>query len=95
MDDNYKHIGILIQKITNEYQKVVVGTIPKEVIDIGKDLDFRLDKYTSNVIQILEMLRDNFGENVEAHYIILKKYKKPYMIDRWVDGVKKKPINQW
>ena len=39
LDDNYKHIGILIQKITNEYQNVIVGTIPKEIIDIRKKLD--------------------------------------------------------
>ena len=73
LDDNYKHIGILIQKITNEYQNVIVGTIPKEIIDIRKNLDFRLNKYTSNVIQILEMLRVNFGENIEAHLYNIEK----------------------
>ena len=85
LDDNYKHIGILIQKITNEYQNVIVGTIPKEIIDIRKNLDFRLNKYTSNVIQILEMLRVNFGENIEAHLYNIEKIKKA-IYDRQVSG---------
>jgi hypothetical protein len=32
-------------------------------------------KYTSNVIQMLEMLRVNFGENIEAHLYNIKKKK--------------------
>lgn len=91
LDDNYKHIGILIQKITNEYQNVIVGTIPKEIIDIRKNLDFRLNKYTSNVIQILEMLRVNFGENIEAHLYNIEKIKKA-IYDRQVSGWGKNSI---
>ena len=62
-----------------------LNKIPKEIIDIRKNLDFRLNKYTSNVIQILEMLRVNFGENTEAHLYNIEKIKKA-IYDRQVSG---------
>ena len=88
IDDNYKHIGIIIKKITDEYKKNLVGTIPKEIIDYRKDLDFRLDRYTTNVLKFFDIIQNKLGEkieNIEVHLYNIEKIKKA-IADRELGG---------
>lgn len=74
-NDVYKEIGKLLQKIKIENEKQYEGNIPDKIKYKRYILDINLNDYLNQALQILDILKSKFNENIEVHLYNIDKFK--------------------
>lgn len=75
LNDVYKEVGKLLQKIKLENEKQYEGNIPDKIKYKRYMLDMNLNDYLNQALQILDILKSKYNENIEVHLYNIDRFK--------------------